>query len=460
MKVIRKKRFLLLDTRNVMSADNVELKVGCVIKHNANPLMMEDKSWEKRFDNLYGNVLYDESEKLYKCWYSPFIVAHSSKNMSLSQRKRITYEGHDSQEMGICYATSEDGLKWDKPDLQVISFEGSSRNNIVWRGPHGAGIFKDTRAENKSQLYKSIFQGLKTSYSEDGLSWSTARKIVSKDKIAGDTHNNVIWAPTLEKYVAFTRTWGKTDRKLEGPPTKINHAWGREVSRIESSDFIEWSRPEVVLGCNSYNHQPYAMPVFYHANTYIGLLAIHDQNSDRVWTELAWSPDTKNWRRINKGEPFIHCSEDILDYDYGCVYACAAPIFLDNEIRIYYGGSDWLHTSWRNGCLALATIRPDGFAGYEQVNPKKIGVVTTQIFKQTGQAIKITADIKGNGWLEANLFDEKNEPIAKERIYETSTDKLVFAPHITRLKSIRLEFKLNGAKIYSIVFEDYDSHNG
>ncbi len=460
MKVIRKKRFLLLDTRVVMSADNVELKVGCVIKHNANPLMTEDKAWEKRFDNLYGNVLYDEGEKLYKCWYSPFIVAHSSKNMSLSQRKRITYEGHDFQEMGICYAISEDGLKWDKPDLHVVSFEGSTKNNIVWRGPHGAGIFQDTRAENKSQLYKSIFQGPETSYSEDGLSWSPARKIVSKDKIAGDTHNNVIWAPTLEKYVGFTRTWGETDRKLEGPPTKTNHAWGREVSRIESSDFMEWSRPEVVFGCKSWNHQPYAMPVFYHANTYIGLLAIHDQDSDRVWTELAWSPDTKNWRRINKGEPFIHCSEDILDYDYGCVYACAAPIFLDNEIRIYYGGSDWLHTSWRNGCLALATIRPDGFAGYEQVNPKKIGVVTTQIFKQTGQAIKITADIKGNGWLEANLFDEKNEPIAKERIYETSTDKLVFAPHVTRLKSIRLEFKLNGAKIYSIVFEDYDSHNG
>ena len=460
MKVIRKKRFLLLDTRVVMSADNVELKVGCVIKHNANPLMMEDKAWEKRFDNLYGNVLYDEGEKLYKCWYSPFIVAHSSKNMSLSQRKRITYEGHDFQEMGICYAISEDGLKWDKPDLHVISFEGSTKNNIVWRGPHGAGIFQDTRAENKSQLYKSIFQGPETSYSEDGLSWSPARKIVSKDKIAGDTHNNVIWAPTLEKYVGFTRTWGQTDRKLEGPPTKTYHAWGREVSRIESSDFMEWSRPEVVFGCKSWNHQPYAMPVFYHANTYIGLLAIHDQNSDRVWTELAWSPDTKNWRRINEGEPFIHCSEDILDYDYGCVYACATPIFLDNEIRIYYGGSDWLHTSWRNGCLALATIRPDGFAGYEQVNPKKIGVVTTSIFKQTGQAIKITADVKGNGWLEANLLDEKNEPIAKERIYETSTDKLVFAPHITRLKAIRLEFKLNGAKIYSIVFEDYDSHNG
>ena len=44
----------------------------------------------------------------------------------------------------------------------------------------------------------------------------------------------------------------------------------------------------------------------------------------------------------------------------------ATPVFLKNEIRLYYGGSDWLHTSWRNGFLCLATLRPDGFAGYEQ----------------------------------------------------------------------------------------------
>lgn len=39
-----------------------------------------------RFDNLYGNVIFDEEEKLYKCWYSPFIVDSSSHGMTLEQR--------------------------------------------------------------------------------------------------------------------------------------------------------------------------------------------------------------------------------------------------------------------------------------------------------------------------------------------------------------------------------------
>ena len=57
------------------------------------------------------------------------------------------------------------------------------------------------------------------------------------------------------------------------------------------------------------------------------LVAIHHQDSDRVWTELTWSPDTKKWYRIDPGNPIIPCSEKELVYDYGCVYACAYPVF-------------------------------------------------------------------------------------------------------------------------------------
>ena len=47
------------------------------------------------------------------------------------------------------------------------------------------------------------------------------------------------------------------------------------------------------------------MPVFYYAGVYLGLIAIHKQSSDKVWTELAWSPDTKKWYRIDAGNPLI-----------------------------------------------------------------------------------------------------------------------------------------------------------
>ena len=52
-------RFLLLDSRVVESTKNAKLTVGTVKKNENNPLFGEDKPWEKRFDNLYGNIIYD-----------------------------------------------------------------------------------------------------------------------------------------------------------------------------------------------------------------------------------------------------------------------------------------------------------------------------------------------------------------------------------------------------------------
>ncbi|MHC4130893.1 MAG: hypothetical protein ACYSR3_02710 [Planctomycetota bacterium] len=61
-------RYLLLDTRIIESTENAKLTIGKVQKHKDNPLFEEDKPWEKRFDNLYANVIYDEQENIYKCW--------------------------------------------------------------------------------------------------------------------------------------------------------------------------------------------------------------------------------------------------------------------------------------------------------------------------------------------------------------------------------------------------------
>ena len=116
-------RYLLLDSRIIDKLDNAKLSVGKITKHPANPLFLEDKPWEKRFDNLYGNVIYDKENKLYKCWYSPFIVDHSAKGMTLAEREK-PYKDPPNREMGICYAVSKDGITWIKPELGLIEFEG------------------------------------------------------------------------------------------------------------------------------------------------------------------------------------------------------------------------------------------------------------------------------------------------------------------------------------------------
>jgi len=432
--------FLLLDDRIIAKVDNAKLDVGVIKKEKSNPLFGEDKPWEMRFDNLYGNVIYDKEEKIYKCWYSPFIVDNSAKGMSLAERDNKEYGEPDNREMGICYATSQDGIVWDKPELGLVEYDGSKANNIVWRGPHGAGIFKDNQDPDPKQRYKTIFQGLQVSVSSDGLNWNDPTPCEGVN-VAGDTHNNAFWAPTLDKYVGITRSWGKE--------------YGRQVVRIESDHFVTWTKEKVVLQGVDKVHQTYAMPVFFYGGVYIGLVAIHNQKADRVWTELTWSADTKVWNRVSPGTPLIPCSDDKLDYDYGCVYPCAYPVFLKDEIRLYYGGSDYLHFGWRNGSLCLATLRPDGFAGYEQDNMKNPAVITTTAIPYSGKNLQISADVKNGGWVKVSVVDKNGKTLATaENIIETVTDEELKLNNSIKLNEVQLQFELSDAKLYSFRFAD------
>ena len=146
-------------------------------------------------------------------------------------------------------------MGWNKPSLGLVEYEDNSANNILSRGIHGSGIFKEVQEPNPKRLYKSISQGMNSSVSADGLNWSVPTSISGVES-AGDTPYNALWAPTLEKYVGFTRTSSKTNRQIVGPETKTNHAWGSEIARIESPDFEDWLQAEVIIRCDSWEQQP------------------------------------------------------------------------------------------------------------------------------------------------------------------------------------------------------------
>ena len=444
----KRRRHLLLDARIVEGVENAELALGTVEKHG--PLFGEDKPWEKRFDNLYANIDYDDEERTYKCWYSPFIVDNSSRGMPLEQRKEVKYRAPRNREMGICYATSTDGLTWNKPELGLVEYEGSKANNILWRGagdnaipggPHGSGIHKDRRDGDPSRRYKAFLKSkiLSVAFSADGIHWGPAIACPEANS-AGDTHNNAFWAPTLGRYVGITRTWSASFK--------------RQVARTSSADYVNWETTRLVLEGLDGNRQTYAMPVFFHGGVYIGLLAIHDQDADRVWTELAWSPDTQEWHRVLPGTPLIPNDGSEGDYDWGCVYPAACPVFLEDEIRLYYGGSDGLHTSWRNGFLCLATLRPDGFAGYRATDSAGPAVVTTSGVFDTQATLRVSADVAEGGELVVRIVDGEQQVLGEsEPITATVSDGVVLwrddrAPDGSA-RGARLQFAFQDATVYS-----------
>ncbi len=424
-------RHLVLDSRKIASTSNVKLVLGKIKKHPANPLFGEEKPWEQRFDNFYGSIVYEEDKKLYRLWWNPFIYDPD--------------EGADERENGLEYAYSSDGIQWTKPNLGLVEYVGSTNNNLINRDSgHGHGVFKDPHESDPAKRYKMIARkdGVSVAYSADGLRWSSW---IPAFKAKADTHNNAIWAPTLNKYVAISREF-RGERKERR----------RVVARSESDDFLSgWSEVDIVMDGGP-EFQTYANVIFYHAGVYLGLVAIFDTSDgptdNKVWTELAWSPDTKRWHRICEGTPFIPNSDVEGEPDWGTAYACLNPLFRDtDEVRIYYGGGDGKHNRYRDGYLMLATMKKDRWAGYEA---KAEGVIETAPVKCDGPDLFVCADVKPGGSVRAEVLgvDGLSAKDCKPVTMDVSDGKIAWSGK--NLKNfmgsrIRLRFKLDKATLYS-----------
>jgi len=173
--------------------------------------------------------------------------------------------------------------------------------------------------------------------------------------------------------------------------------------------------------------------------------------------ELAWSPDTTTWERIDPGTPFIANSEKKGAYDWGCIYAADQPMVVDGKIRIYYGASDGRHGGWRKGFFCLATLGLDRWAGYEQVSTKLPAVIVSKPLPYAGQGLRITADVREGGSVNVTILTSEGEELAKARpVKKTVTDGTLALPksfHAKSLKKVRLQFEARNAKVYSFSLE-------
>ncbi len=406
---------LLLDPRNVDRTENASLALGRVKKHPANPLFVEEgwaakpKAWEARLDNVYPSVIRDAEAGIFKCWYKSFIHDEASEATPPRQRPSLAYFGRKREE-GLLYATSEDGIHWHKPELGLIEYAGSRRNNIVMRrathGLHAGGVLKDEHDADPARRYKFIHRNIRerrmaSCFSADGIRWSQPLPWSAHDAV-GDTHNNAIYLPELGRYVCVTRGWSGGEFRGE-----------RTVLRSESQDFLHWSAPAEILRGNGAHDQIYSMPIAQSGGLFIGLPACFHKgdpeapNWDTVDTELAISADSLNWRRVCPGEALIPRGAGSYpdgDYDCGCVYA-AAPLPLGEQIWLYYGGSNGLHNGWREGSFNLAALPRDRWAGYRARDKRSKAIVRTALLTSQGQELRLNLEVAKGGSIRAALLD-------------------------------------------------------
>ena len=142
---------LFIDHKFIDSKENIDLVVNPP-KKRPGAFLRSDKPWEA-FRLIYYSVAEDQG--MYKMWYQAF--------------------DNDQWSGGVprmCYAVSQDGLHWEKPNLGLVEYNGSKENNILLEPSKLGYVFIDPHGKPE-QRYKML-SGIGTTRirtSPDGIQW-------------------------------------------------------------------------------------------------------------------------------------------------------------------------------------------------------------------------------------------------------------------------------------------------
>lgn len=133
-----------------------------------------------------------------------------------------------------CYAESEDGIHWRRPNLGLFEWNGARENNIIWTGPgaHNFTPFKDSNPKaGRDARYKALAGargGLLALKSADAVHWSLMAEKPVITKGAFDSQNLAFWDAALGKYRDYHR---------------IFRDGVRDIATCTSDDFLSWTEP-------------------------------------------------------------------------------------------------------------------------------------------------------------------------------------------------------------------------
>jgi hypothetical protein len=149
-----------------------------------------------------------------------------------------------------CYAESDDGINWTRPDLGLVEFEGSTANNIIIKKNGAFEPFLDTNPDcDPEQRFKALVANgaLYAWASPDGTRWGPIRSVPIITRGSFDSQNVAFWDETRDRYVAYYReTRGPNDEiKPKGQQLGLDpDGPARDVLTCTSTDFLNWTEAQ------------------------------------------------------------------------------------------------------------------------------------------------------------------------------------------------------------------------
>lgn len=404
----------------------------------------------------------------------------------------------DTHPLFCCYAESDDGIEWRKPELGLHEFQGSKANNIVLTSGlldglhvdagHPAVFRDDNPAAPEAARFKALVRssgpnGLLPFQSPDGIRFTpmTDGPILSGTG-AFDSQNLAFWDPTARTYRAYWRYF--TGGEFKGR---------RDIRTATSPNLVDWAEPQDLRYVDSPPEQLYTNQIKpYHRAPHL-LLGFPARYVERGWSEsMRALPEREHRERRASATPrygtaltdsvfmasrdgvlFHRWNESFLragperpdTWNYGHQYIAwhlvETPSHLPGaapEVSLYASESYWTGTG---SAVRRYTLRLDGFVSIEA--PQAGGLLVTRPVVFTGRALELNVATSAAGSVRVELQSPDGSPVAGHTFAEaddlygdtvarTVTWQGQHDVHQLAGRPVRLAFRLADADLYSFRF--------
>lgn len=331
-----------------------------------NPLLEPGMPWDAGGIMGHGTVLHDPIDGLWKAW-------------QVSTPEEIELDGLKSMHEAnrrLTYLESEDGLKWYRPSLSLVSWPGHPKTNILLDFDSGgtaqyASVLID--ASKKDEPYEMfVFRspsrngtltfeagalnrvgnlsgpsgkyGLYRYRSKDGKDWKLKEGPLD---IKGGTDVCYIYRQQDGSYVAYFKVYPPREPGDRIVPYDVNaKQLQRRVGRATSPDGTHWGDTSVVLG-RDLRDPDFAqfleicpLPV---KGGYVALVNYYNAALQTMCLQFAASRDGLIWWRpdIRPALP----NPPIGEYGGGLIWQMHQPIIDGGRMYAYYSGSEGIHSA-------------------------------------------------------------------------------------------------------------------
>ena len=446
---------LFADPRMILSAEGVRTRLHPPRK-TGERLLISDKPWEDATLNWFS-VLHQDGK--FRMWYECY--------------DRDGWPTAD--DTSFCYAESEDGIRWVKPNLGLISYKGSTENNILFRQigvgasrsrVHGSGVFYDSSAPEASR-FKCVSQGLFQGIGErpyyvagmtspDGLNWTRLEKPICQ--VFADSQYSGYWNPVLGKYVLYGRVGGR----------------GRAIGRSVSDHFESFPPLSLVLQTDD-QHPPQTdlynpACVLYPGRTDLVMMfpSLFNLSKDTLDIHFALSNDGEKWTWPDRETVLIPLGDDG-EFDSGSLYMANGCVEVEDEIWFYFGASRLKHEETNLDTL----VDPLNQRVYSRAVTKKDRLVSASadaqegrfvmpLLKSAGRFLSVTADIRQGGQLRVGLRDSEGKPVPGralsdcDLISSSCSGRKIFWKNASFVgapeEGVQIEVELRDADVFSFQF--------